>query len=473
MSMDGVVPPQSGPSRRPAGGPANPSGADKPQEPVARGARPDHGTASEPEHTVSKDAGLTNTGSFDNSVSGNDNTAFDDLTFTRSLGSWPWRGLAASSAGPGPGYRDREFGDDRDDRISPAEASLADALHTSVAAVGLAGPPQGGLVQIRRRARTRQRNRVVLAGSAGVLLLAVAVTMATGARFDLVPSLTGASGMSGGTASGTQTGTGNSSHPSAAANGGHAVWPTGSPGKIGLAIGPVAPVVATPPAAAAAQVPLCTATSLKANTTVGATVSGVVYGRVDAVAQSSCVAVGPPVLTVANQAGTASSSIAILKENPAAAPQLPSVPTWGRTMVLKAGQAYQFQFAWAVAACTQGPASPIPSTPSGPTATSMYYLGYAVTGTTPTAVVTLNAPCGAQVYVTDIYSTGAFPLPTVSTPPPPVSSTSAEPPSSPASPPASSAPATSPSASPSPSASNSSDASSGVLSSGQPTTPNG
>ena len=36
MRMDGVVPPQSGPSRRPAGGPVNHSGADKPQGPTAR-----------------------------------------------------------------------------------------------------------------------------------------------------------------------------------------------------------------------------------------------------------------------------------------------------------------------------------------------------------------------------------------------------------------------------------------------------
>jgi hypothetical protein len=480
MSMDGVVPPQSGPSRRPAGGPAKPSGADKHQEPMARrygaqdggaqssGAqpsRPDHGTVPDTPPSDGPRSDNTEYLSLDNSASENDNTAFDDLT--SALSSWPWHALAASSADQG--YR--EFDDD--DQISPAEASLTDALRTSVARVGLAGPPPDGLLRIQHKARTRQRNRAVLAGSAGVLLLAVAATLATGAHFDLVPSLTGASGASGGGASGAQTGTGSSSHPSAAANGGHEVWPTGSPGKIGLAIGPVAPVVATPPAAAAAQLPLCTAMSLKAATTVGATVSGVVYGRVDAIAQSSCVAVGPPVLTVANQAGTASSSITILKENPAAAPQLPSVPTWGRTMVLKAGQAYQFQFAWAATTCVQNSASPSPSTPNGQTATSMYYLGYAVTGTTPTAVITLNAPCGAQVYVTDIYSTGAFPLPKASTPPPPVTSTPAEPPSSPASPPASSAPPTSPSASPSPSASDSSDAPNGVLTSGQPTTPSG
>jgi len=358
--------------------------------------------------------------------------------------------------------------------LSAAEVNLAEALRTSVSRVGRAGPPPGGLVRIRRKARARQRNRVVAAGSAGILMLAVAVTMATGARFDLVPTLTGASGASGGTSPGGQSG-GGGSNPSAATNGGHAVWPTGSPGKVGLAIGPVSPVVATPSSLAAAQVPLCGAGSLKTSTTVGPTINGVVYGHVDAVAQSPCVAVGPPVLTVANQAGTASSSVNILKEDTTAASQLPSVPTWGRTMVLNPGQSYEFQFAWAATACAQGSASPVASPTTAASATSMYYLGYAVIGTTPTGVVTLNAPCGAQVYVTDIYNTGAFPLPKVSAPPPPVVSSSPAPPPPPSSAPPSpptTAPPSSPAASPSPSPSESSSASTtSGLASGQATSP--
>jgi hypothetical protein len=315
---------------------------------------------------------------------------------------------------------------------------------------------------------------MVAAGSAGILMLAVAVTMATGARFDIVPTLTGASGANGGGAPGTQSGSGDNTHPSAAANGNHAVWPTGSPGKTGLAIGPVAPVVATPSAAAAAQMPLCTATSLKTSTTMGPTINGVAYGHVDAVAQSSCVTVGPPVLTVANLAGTASSSINILKENTAAASQLPPVPTWGRTIALKAGQSYEFQFAWAATACTQGSASPVASSTAAASATSMYYLGYAVIGTTPTGVVTLNAPCGAQVYVTDIYNTGAFPLPKGSAPSPPVVSPSSAPPPPPSSapppPPPTTAPPSPSAGSPSPSPSDSSSASTtGGLASGQAT----
>ena len=315
--------------------------------------------------------------------------------------------------------------------LSAAELDLAQALRTRVAAVGVSGPPPGGLARIRRKARTRQRNRMVLAGSAGVLMLAMAVTMATGDRFDIVPTLTGAVGLGGGSGSGGQSGGDGSSQAATAANDGHAVWPTGTGGKTGLAIGPVGPVVATPSAAAAAKVPLCTAALLKTMTTLGPLTHGVEYGHVDAVAQSPCVVVGPPVLTVANEAGTADSSVNIVKEDLAQAPLLPNVPTWGAAMVLNAGQAYQFQFAWASVPCPQAAVTPSPSPSTA--LNSRYYLGYAVTGTTPTAVVALTANCGAKVYVTDIYAPGAFPLPKSPVPPPTTASSSpvAPPPSSP------------------------------------------
>ncbi len=498
MSMDGVVPPQSGPSRRPAGGPVNDPGAETPQGPVARryGAQ-GHDTAqeraAEGHGAPEPDTHTTNHPRFERIIGGAENGG--------SGGSQPWHGPIGSGETPADSTARRgsdpdsadldraddgstvelETGDLRSGNapLSAAEANLANALRASVSDVGMTGPPSGGLVRIRRKARARQRNRMVAAGSAGILMLAVAVTMATGARFDIVPTLTGASGANGGGAPGTQPGPGDTTHPSAAANGSHAVWPTGSPGKTGLAIGPVAPVVATPSAAAAAQMPLCTATSLKTSTTMGPTINGVAYGHVDAVAQSSCVTFGPPVLTVANLAGTASSSINILKENTVAASQLPSVPTWGRTIALKAGQSYEFQFAWAMTACPQGAASPSPGSAIAPNAASMYYLGYAVTGTTPTAVITLNAPCGAQVYVTDIYDTGAFPLPKAPVPPPPPVSSSTPPPpppSSPAPPPVSTSPPPPPPStqapSPSPSDSATTSTGGGVVS-GQATTTGG
>ncbi len=429
MSKDGVVPPQGGPSRRPAGGPANHSGAERPQGPAARryGAQ-GHATSEHTSELLGPDEQAMTGPVADEGGAGEHQEQHERGA--------AWHGPAGT--GGAVGGRGDRFGESpvqqaalSEGLLSAAELDLAQALRSRVAAVGASGPPPGGLARIRRKARTRQRNRMVLAGSAGVLMLAMAVTMATGDRFDIVPTLTGAVGLGGGSGSGGSSGGDGSSQAATAANGGHAVWPTGTGGKTGLAIGPVGPVVATPSAAAAAKVPLCTAALLKTATTLGPLVHGIEYGHVDAIAQSPCVVVGPPVLTVANEAGTADSSVNIVKEDVAQAPLLPNVPTWGTAMVLKAGQAYQFQFAWASVACPQPAVTPSPS-PSA-SLSSMYYLGYAVTGTTPTAVVTLTANCGAQVYVTDIYAPGAFPLPKSPAPPPTSASSSsaAPPPASP------------------------------------------
>ena len=431
MSKDGVVPPQGGQSRRPAGGPANHSGAERPQGPAARryGAQ-GHATSEHTSELLGPDEqGMTGRGTERDGVG--EHTEPDDHGVA-------WHGPAATMGdSPDLAALSDESAAQRaalsEGLLSAAELDLAQALRTRMAVVGAAGPPPGSLARIRRKAHTRQRNRMVLAGSAGVLMLAMAVTMATGDRFDIVPTLSGAVGLGGGSGASGQNGAGGSSNAATAANGGHAVWPTGTGGKTGLAIGPVGPVVATPSAAAAAKVPLCTADLLKTTTTLGPMVRGVEYAHVDAIAQSPCVVVGPPVLTVANEAGTARSSVEILKEDPTQAALLPAVPTWGTAMVLKTGQAYQFQFAWASVACPQEAVTPSPS-PSA-SLNSMYFLGYAVTGTTPTGVVSLTANCGAKVYVTDIYAPGAFPLPKAPVPPPATSSSPvAPPPSSPAPP---------------------------------------
>jgi hypothetical protein len=289
---------------------------------------------------------------------------------------------------------------------------LGVALRSRVARIGVAGPPLGGLARVRHRARARQRKRAALAGSAGVLVIAVAVTLATGDRFDIVPTLTGTAGNGSGSVSGNRADGSAADHgTAAAANGGRVVWPTAGSTKTGPAIGPGAPVTGTPAAAAAAKVPLCAASTLTTNTMLGPTIGGVVYGHVDAVATSACVVVGPPVLAVTNGAGTAAGSVLIFKEDTKVAPALPKVSSWGTAMVLAAGAGYEFQFAWVGAQCPQesGTASP---TVSPATSTTTYTLGYAVTGTTATAQVTLTAACGADVFVTDIYKPSAYPLPT-------------------------------------------------------------
>jgi hypothetical protein len=456
MSMDGVVPPAGGPTRRPAGGPADDPGRAVPTGPVpppAAGRNP-AGQA----RIISARSGAAADLSGGPASGDQDQHASDGALSA---------GSGAEGAGSEPAMSDLCDPD-----------LLRDALRSRVAPIGAGGPPQGGLTRIRRKARVRQRNRAVLVSSAGVLIIAVAVTVATGDRFDIVPTLTGTSGNGGGAVAGGQTG-GSAADRSAAAaaNGGHVVWPTADTGKTGPAIGPVPPVTATPSAAAATKVPLCTASSVSVNTTLGPTIDGVVYGYVGAVAKSTCVVVGPPVLAVTNQAGTAAGSVLILKEDTKVAPALPSVSTWGETMVLAPGASYEFQFAWATAQCPRPSGSAPSSTSTASAATTTYALGYAVTGTTPTSQVTLTAACGADVFVTDIYRPGAYPLPTAVTQSPvptdsasPVSSTPAVPSTPPTtnSPPPTS-PTTSGPSSPPPSGS----ASGGVGTGGAGTSPTG
>lgn len=350
MNQDGVVPPQGGPARRPAGGP-------HPGPPPGPGHRARH---------------------------------------------------AYGQAGPaGPRRPGAAFG----------PGDLGDALRSSVAGVGLAGPPPDGLARVRRKARARQRSRAVAAGGTTVLVLACALAVAAGGQLRLPAALTGrhdavVSGVATGPAGALPGQT-----PGAAGYGGQAVpdWP-GVPGRLmatGPAIGPVAPLTATPTAAAAADLPLCSASSLITSTTLGPIVGPGVYGHVDAVAQAACVAVGPPVVTVANQAGTAAASVGIFREDTLDAPLLPEVPTWGRTLVLRPGQGYEFQFAWIPVTCARptgsAAAAGAPASPAAAQAT--YSFGYAVQGTTPSAVVSLTAACTVDLYVTDIYPTGAYPVP--------------------------------------------------------------
>jgi hypothetical protein len=298
----------------------------------------------------------------------------------------------------------------------PFAESLGEMLRSKVVGVGAGGPPPGGLARVRRKALARRRTRAVLAGGAGALAFAAVVAVAAGNHFDLVPSLTGAAGP--GAVSGPGT---HASVPavgqraSGAFNDGRMLGPNSAAGKTGPAIGPGRPVTAVPPAVSAARLPLCSAATVVVTATVDLTVGAVAYGHVDALALSACVAVGPPVLTVTNQAGDAAASVRILRADTTLASALPQVTTWGALMLLSPGQGYQFQFAWAASQCSQAVGTPSPSA-SAPPNHIEYSLGYAVAGTTPNAVVPLRAPCGAQVFVTDIYRPGAYLLPKTPSP---------------------------------------------------------
>jgi len=322
-------------------------------------------------------------------------------------------------------------------------AEFAAALHESVSAIGASGPPRAGLARIRRRAKARQRRRTLMASSAGVLLLAMAVGVATGSSFDIVPVLTGVVGLGGSNSDG-----GSSPQTPGTTGVGQVRTvrpPADATGKRGPAIGPVGTVAGTPAALAATGVPECTATDLTTVAMVDSVIGGVSYGHMEAVATMTCAVAGPPVLKVENAAGTAASSVVILQHMVSDGSQLPNVTTWGAVLKLQAGQGYDFQFAWAPDACVGSSTGTLggattgasPSTgasvgsAAGQSPASAYSLSYLVAQVTPTEPVDLNASCGATVYVTDVYAKGAYPLPK-----PPATAT--------AQPPASSAPATSP-----------------------------
>jgi hypothetical protein len=329
---------------------------------------------------------------------------------------------------------------------------LAAALQRSVAAIGAGGPPRAGLTRIRKRAKARRRRRTVAASSAGVLMLAMVVGAVTGSKFDIVPVLTGVVGLGG------DSNSSGAPSPTPHAGGSGQVRtvrpPAAVAGKKGPAIGPVLPT-ASPSALASAGIPQCTATDLKTTATVDSVINGVSYGHVEAVANTTCAVAGPPVLQVENVAGTAVSSVVILRHEPSDGSQLPSVATWGAVLKLQAGQGYDLQFAWAQDACPAGAspsgaartggASSVPSAGSSKSPESAYSLSYLVAGVTPTAPVDLEAACGATVYVTDVYGQGTYPLPQPPASPTAQASTTPAPPTTQApttQPPTSSTPST-------------------------------
>ena len=323
-------------------------------------------------------------------------------------------GVVPAQSGP-PRRSSGERGEKETVTLHPADLSVA--LRAAVSGIGSAGPPPGGLARVRRKAKVRQRNRAVLAGTAGVLMIFLGVTVATGDRFSLVPNLTSGFGLGNDNSSSNQSGGQSGQAPSAAGESSHTVIPGGgaTPSRrTGPAIGPGVTASVAPPAGAS-QTPVCTTAMLSISTTLGATDGAIRYGQIDVTAQNACVVADPPVLEVTNAAGTAAASVQIMPVTAAdqsAAPGLPVVPGTGTSSVLLAGQAYEFQFAWVATACPQPSSSPSAiATAAGSTDATDYSLTYAVPGTPAVPGVTLQAACDAQVYVTDVYLHGAYPTP--------------------------------------------------------------
>ncbi|HEV2640524.1 MAG TPA: hypothetical protein VGX23_35670 [Actinocrinis sp.] len=340
--------------------------------------------------------------------------------------------MTQDGAGPdGPARPPAGDGADRDAAaLHPADLSVL--LRAAVSGVGAGGPPPGGLARVRRKAKVRQRNRAVLAGTASVLVIVLGVSVATGGRISLVPSLTSVVGLGPGN-SHPQSGSGQTGqNPAAAGETSHPVWPWTGPSAhaTGPAIGPGAPATAPPASPGASPTPLCTSAMLGISTVLGVTAGDTRYGLIDVTPQTACVTSDPPMVEVTNAAGTAAASVQILTADHSGPPQLPVIGAGGTSMVLQAGQPYEFQFAWVAPGCPDPGSSPSAGSGDGAAGTA-YSLHFAVPGSAAVPGVTLNAACGAQVYVTDVYQRGAYPTPTPTpTPAAPTTSnsTSAPPP---------------------------------------------
>jgi len=189
--------------------------------------------------------------------------------------------------------------------------------------------------------------------------------------------------------------------------------------------------------------------------TSGPIAIGVSYETMTATVQTACTLAGPPQLYVYDAAGAVSTKVPVYKEDLTVVPGLAKVDTWGRQLILKPGDKFQFQFAWVQTACppppstsppTSAPSSPPPSTsvvptslaasvplatiplpslPTTPTAAQSdspspsiappsavsYLVAYSVYGAQPIANATFSTTCGAAVYVTDIFQNGEYPAP--------------------------------------------------------------
>jgi hypothetical protein len=327
-------------------------------------------------------------------------------------------------------------------------------------------PRPGTLEYLRHAVPARRKRRQTALATTAVTVFAVttAVTLAGRGSLGGVGSSDSGADVSNGMATSVST--------SNAGDGSRGTGTGGAPHTPVLAYGtPTATTATTVPShslsfaeppvgspSSAANLPNCQNSSMSSVVpTAGPTVNGVSYETVTATAATACTIAGPPQLTVVDAAGAVSSKVPIFKADGIAAPGLAAVPTWGRTLVLKPGDRYQFQFAWVATACPPPPTTPpvgtpssVPSTPppssasaaasdatsltsqpptttptsaptsqpspsqsSQPPSPSSFTVAYSVYGAQPIANATFTSTCGAAVYLTDLFQNGEYQAPHV------------------------------------------------------------
>lgn len=334
-----------------------------------------------------------------------------------------------------------------DDGLDELGRILRDRFHQAVSTLE---PGPGTLDYLRRAvpARRRRRNAALAATAASVFAVSAGATLAARGSFD-----SGGSSTAGNTAIGnllttaTNGAPGGGSGHGPATSGGQDMTVGGSDdtepssaasasdtSKSAPATAPSASVSGSPPA------PLCqnsTITGLSA--TANGTTGGVTYETFAGTAKTTCMLNGMPGLLVVKAAG-GPAKVPVYKADGSAAPLLPQVPAI-QALVLQPGEQYEFQLAWAPLLCSSNPptsAPPASGSPSGdptliaptvgPTPTggpttvsssqptpsgtpsssgpssSIYSVGYAVSGSQPAQSVNFRADCGATIYVTNYFS---------------------------------------------------------------------
>lgn len=212
-------------------------------------------------------------------------------------------------------------------------------------------------------------------------------------------------------------------------NGGAKPRPTGGPQATATTTVVIAPVQPTLPVSTATASPTATATTTLppgaqacevkdleqgSGTTLAAPGSdGIAYGVVEVrnVSRRDCAVAGAGIVLVAAAPGNPPVQVQVkFHEAGDLAVRLPSVAASTGPLTVKAGAAYEFQFAWLPTrgtgvngSCTPGdsPAGPPPPIPS---------LAYMLAdGGVKMAEVPLTPACGGVVYRTEVYPVGAFP----------------------------------------------------------------
>lgn len=349
--------------------------------------------------------------------------------------------------GRGPGSGSGEGGDfDADE--------LRRRMHEVVSDIE---PADGSLERLRHAVPARRRRRsAVMAGTSALVMVAALAAAARGgpgwiASVTRSVERTATIGGSGGV---NRQGTGTNGSGAAEQQGrtGGVNGPSGTPsttptpGKPSATPTPSPSSTVTPPRPGNPALPPCGMTTLgRLTVTADTVVNGVTYGHVDGTVVSSCDLASQPAVAVTPSAGVG-QSVPTIDNSTAHYQGLPDVTPSAATIVVQGGSSFQFQFAWVPATCSPGSsgssdgtagegasagagtgsaggpgadagagdASDAPTdtpTPTGtPTPPAGYQIEYSAAANGPTAMTTLDAACGASVYVTAVYPSGQYPL---------------------------------------------------------------